>query len=150
MDCNPLVALSTEFSRHKYGVGSHSIIQGIFLIQGMNLDILHCKQILYCLSHQGSTPGIIQFISVFWLPESLHLLIHSQMPFIYHLALTPLRLMWVHIYFLAHVLRYLRARQSSSFFLILSQTYAHFGISCYRQIPYWVNKIWPMIRAKVI
>ena len=150
MDCNLPVALSTEFSRQEYGVGSHSILQGIFLIQGTKQDILHCKQILYCLSHQGSTPGIIQFISVFWPPESLHLLLHGQMPFIYQLALTPLQLMWVHIYFLAHVLRYLRARQSSSFFLIESQTYAYFGISPYRQIPYWVNKIWPMIRVEVI
>ena len=27
---------------------------GIFLIQGLNLDLLHCRQILYCLTHQGS------------------------------------------------------------------------------------------------
>ena len=36
------------------GVGSHSLLQGIFLIQGSNLRFLHCKQILYRLSHQGS------------------------------------------------------------------------------------------------
>jgi len=28
--------------------------QGIFLIQGMNPGLLHCRQALYCLSHQGS------------------------------------------------------------------------------------------------
>ena len=28
--------------------------RGIFQIQGSNLDLLHCRQILYCLSHQGS------------------------------------------------------------------------------------------------
>ena len=28
--------------------------QGIVLIQGSNLDLLHCRQILYHLSHQGS------------------------------------------------------------------------------------------------
>ena len=28
--------------------------EGIFLTQESNLDLLHCKQILYCLSHQGS------------------------------------------------------------------------------------------------
>ena len=27
---------------------------GIFLTQGSNLGLLHCRQILYCLSHQGS------------------------------------------------------------------------------------------------
>ena len=36
------------------GVGSHSLFQGIFLIQGLNLGLLHCTQILYHLSHQGS------------------------------------------------------------------------------------------------
>ena len=35
------------------GVGRH-FLQGIFLTQGLNLGLLHCRQILYCLSHQGS------------------------------------------------------------------------------------------------
>ena len=34
------------------GVGSHSLLQGIS-IQGSNPGLLHCKQIFYCLSHQG-------------------------------------------------------------------------------------------------
>ena len=34
------------------GVGSHSLLQGIFLIQGSNGGLLHCRQILYHLSHQ--------------------------------------------------------------------------------------------------
>ena len=33
---------------------SHSLLQGIFLTQGSNLGLLHCRQILYHLSHQGS------------------------------------------------------------------------------------------------
>ena len=36
------------------GVGSHSPLQGIFLTQGSNLGLLNCRQILYCVSHQGS------------------------------------------------------------------------------------------------
>ena len=36
------------------GVGCNSILQGIFLTQGLNLSLLHCRQILYLLSHQGS------------------------------------------------------------------------------------------------
>ena len=36
-------------------VSSHSLLQGILPTQGLNLGLLHCKQILYCLSHQGST-----------------------------------------------------------------------------------------------
>ena len=36
------------------GVGSHSLFQGIFLTQGSNLDLSHCRQVLYHLSDQGS------------------------------------------------------------------------------------------------
>ena len=35
------------------GVGSHSLLQGIFLRQGLNLGLLHQRQILYCVSNQG-------------------------------------------------------------------------------------------------
>ena len=34
-------------------MGCHSLLQGIFLTQGLNLGLLHCQQILYHLSHQG-------------------------------------------------------------------------------------------------
>ena len=33
---------------------SHSLLHGIFPTQGSNLDILHYRQILSCLSHQGN------------------------------------------------------------------------------------------------
>ena len=36
------------------GVGCHSLLQGIFLTQGLNLGLLPCRQILYRLRHQGS------------------------------------------------------------------------------------------------
>ena len=32
-------------------VGIYSLLQGIFPTQESNLDLLHCRQILYCLSH---------------------------------------------------------------------------------------------------
>ena len=32
------------------GVDCHSLLQGIFLTQGMNSGFLHCRQILYHLS----------------------------------------------------------------------------------------------------
>ena len=35
-------------------MGSHSLLQGIFLTQGSNLGLLLCRQTLYRLSHQGS------------------------------------------------------------------------------------------------
>ena len=36
------------------GVGSLSLLQGIFLTQESNWGVLHCRQILYQLSHKGS------------------------------------------------------------------------------------------------
>ena len=36
------------------GVVSHFFLRGIFLTQGSNLGLLHCRQILYHLSYQGS------------------------------------------------------------------------------------------------
>ena len=36
------------------GVGCHAPLQGIFLTQGSNPGLLHCRQILHHLSHQGS------------------------------------------------------------------------------------------------
>ena len=36
------------------GVGSHSFLQGIFPTQGSKPGLLHCRQILYHLSHQRS------------------------------------------------------------------------------------------------
>ena len=36
------------------GVGCHSLLQGIFLIQGSSLGLLHCSQILYHLRLQGN------------------------------------------------------------------------------------------------
>ena len=34
-------------------MGSHSLLQGVFSTQGPNPGLLHCRQILYNLSHQG-------------------------------------------------------------------------------------------------
>ena len=35
-------------------MGCHSLLQGIFQTQGLNQGLLHCRQMLYHLSHQGS------------------------------------------------------------------------------------------------
>ena len=36
------------------GVGCHALLQGIFLTQRSNSGLLHCRWILYCLSHQAA------------------------------------------------------------------------------------------------
>ena len=48
------VPLSMESSGKNTGVGFHALLQGIFPTQGSNLGLLHCSQILYYVSHQGS------------------------------------------------------------------------------------------------
>ena len=45
----------TSWSSFTYWVGCHSLLQGIFPTQGSNLRLLHCRRILYNLSHQGSS-----------------------------------------------------------------------------------------------
>ena len=50
------------------GVGSLSLLQGIFPTQGLNPGLLHCRQILYQLSHQGSA-FICLFLNV---PPKVH------------------------------------------------------------------------------
>ena len=35
-------------------MGYCAFLQGIFPTQGLNLSLSNCRQILYCLSHQGS------------------------------------------------------------------------------------------------
>ena len=44
------------------GLDFHSFLQGIFPTQGLNPGLLHCRQIFYCLSHQGS-PRILEWIA---------------------------------------------------------------------------------------
>ena len=39
------------------GVGCQALLQGIFPTQGLNPGLSHCRQILHCLSHQGSHLG---------------------------------------------------------------------------------------------
>ena len=46
--------LSMEFSRQEYWRGCHSLLKGIFPTQGWKPGLLHCRQILYPLRHQGS------------------------------------------------------------------------------------------------
>ena len=43
-----------DFPGKSIGVGCHFLLQGIFPTQGSNLGLLHCRQMLYHLSHQGS------------------------------------------------------------------------------------------------
>ena len=54
MDCSPQGSSVHGIVQARTGVGSHVLLQGIFLSQKSNLGLPHCGQILYHLSHQGS------------------------------------------------------------------------------------------------
>ena len=51
------------------GVGSLSLLQGIFPTQGLNPGLLHCRQVLYQLSHRGS-PRILEWVAYPFSTES--------------------------------------------------------------------------------
>ena len=44
------------------GVGSLSLLQGIFATQGLNPGLPHCRQIFYQLSHKGN-PRILEWVA---------------------------------------------------------------------------------------
>ena len=58
--CNPMNCSPPKSSVHgdapgkNTGEGCHALLQGLFLTQGSNPGLPHCRQILHCLSHQGS------------------------------------------------------------------------------------------------
>ena len=54
-----------DFPGKNTRVGSHSLLQGFFPTQESNLGILHYRQILYHLSHQGSPTLLSWFFFVF-------------------------------------------------------------------------------------
>ena len=54
MDCSlPASSINVIFPGKNTGVDCHFVLQEIFLTQGLNPGLPHCRQTLYCLSHQG-------------------------------------------------------------------------------------------------
>ena len=58
-NCNPTDHSPWDSPGQNTAVGSCSLLQVIFPIQGSNPGLLHCRQILYQLSYRGS-PGAIK------------------------------------------------------------------------------------------
>ena len=55
--CNPMdtrLLCPWDFLGKSTGVDCHFLLQEIFPTQGLNPGLLHCRQMLYHLSHQGS------------------------------------------------------------------------------------------------
>ena len=53
-------------------VGCHSLLQGIFLTQGSNPGLLHCRHTLYHLSHQGISWYILWHL-IFFSPHYVNI-----------------------------------------------------------------------------
>ena len=56
LTCPPLTSCWVapwDFPVKSAGVDCHFLLQGIFPTQELNLGLPHCRQTLYCLSHQG-------------------------------------------------------------------------------------------------
>ena len=71
MDCSPPGSFVHGDSPGKNtGVGCHALLQGIFPTQGSNPGLPHCRQILYCLSHQGN-PQLGPKVQLHSFPTSL-------------------------------------------------------------------------------
>ena len=55
MDCSPPgSSVYGDSPGRNTAVGCHALLQGIFPTQESNQGLLHCRQILYQLSYQGS------------------------------------------------------------------------------------------------
>ena len=88
------------------GVGSLSLLQGVFLTQGSNPVLPHCRQILYQLSHQGS-PLFLKSSSNSWpVPISgpRHFFLLWRLP--------PLTSAWLPLAFLRPSFRYHLLREA--------------------------------------
>ena len=63
VDCSPSgSSVHGDSPGKNTGVGCQAPLQGIFSTQGLNPGLLHCRQILYCLSHQRS-PRILGWVA---------------------------------------------------------------------------------------
>ena len=63
MDCSlPGSSVHGHSPGKNTGGGCHALLQGIFLIQGLNSGLPHCRCVLYHLSHQGS-PSILVWVA---------------------------------------------------------------------------------------
>ena len=58
------------------GVGCHFLLQGMFPTQGSKPGLLHFRQTLYCLSHQGS-PSVYNVLPNMYTHKHTHLCVYK-------------------------------------------------------------------------
>ena len=69
-----------DFPGKNAGVGCHFLLQGIFPTQGSIPGLLNCRQILYCLSHQGSPLTEKMPLTLSWKETSTQTLLGARSP----------------------------------------------------------------------
>ena len=73
MDCSPPgSSVHGDSPGKNTGVGCHTLLQGIFSTQRLNIGLLHCRWIIYPLSYQRS-PRYPQVSFIFGLSILFHL-----------------------------------------------------------------------------
>ena len=66
MDCSPPgSSVHGDSPSKNTGVSNHTLLQGIFLTQGLNPNLLYCRQILYLLRHHCTYHCLI--LSYLWI-----------------------------------------------------------------------------------
>ena len=65
LSVTPWTIQTVEYLGQNAGVSSRFLLQRIFPTQGLNPGLLHCRQILYYLSHQRS-PILKHITAAFW------------------------------------------------------------------------------------
>ena len=84
-----------DFPGRNTGVGCHCLLQEIFLTQRLNPSLLHCRQMLYHLSHQGNTILDLKILKFKILSQYIVLLvylnIHNSFTGFHKLLLPSLR-----------------------------------------------------------
>ena len=73
--CDPMDCSPWNSPGQNTGVGGLSLLKGIFPTQGFNPGLLHCRQILYYLSHKGN-PRIVEWVA--YKAVSEHELVHCN------------------------------------------------------------------------
>ena len=64
MDCSwPGSSVHGDSPGNNTGVGCNALLQGTLPTQGLNPSLLHCRRIIYQLSHQGS-PRTLEWVSL--------------------------------------------------------------------------------------
>ena len=96
------------------GVGSLSLLQGLFLIQESNWGLLHCRRILSQLSYQGSSHqlSILYMVSIEYMCQSQSpSSSHPSFPFGIHIFVlyicVPISALQIEKNFLYHILMHI-------------------------------------------